>query len=202
MVILSPGISRAANAERAAKHLAACARRAGHSAVEKELGALRIAPCLACDACWETGRCAQEDDMAEILRAMRRTDLVVLVSPMFWYGMSGKIASAIERMHPMTGEGRPVRSAALFVRNNLPPFLCETGLSQYENTARRFGWRDQGVVMLEGLDGKGAIGCAELEKVNGLVRSLTPRNPFCHREKRFDARRRYAELEAQIVQQA
>ena len=50
--------------------------------------------------CNATGKCVQKDDMAEILQKMIKADVIVLASPVYFYGMNGEMKTFIDRTVP------------------------------------------------------------------------------------------------------
>ena len=57
------------------------AAESGHEVWKIRLAEKRIAPCLACYGCTETHICVRNDDMAEVLEALKAADVIVLASP-------------------------------------------------------------------------------------------------------------------------
>jgi arsenate reductase len=57
-----------------------------------------IAPCQGCRFCEQHGFCRQkDDDMREIYYLLRRADVVVIATPMFFYGPSSQLKALIDR---------------------------------------------------------------------------------------------------------
>lgn len=58
-----------------------------------------ISPCDGCAACEKTGVCAiQDDDMsAHVYEHLRRADVVVLASPVYFYGMPATLKALVDR---------------------------------------------------------------------------------------------------------
>jgi NAD(P)H-dependent FMN reductase len=85
---------------------------AGAEVVKVSLNKLNIAPCMACDVCGRTGKCAQRDDMQSLVEKMDSSQVMVLGTPLYWYGPSAQIKTFIDRWygatHEMTFEGRRV----------------------------------------------------------------------------------------------
>lgn len=58
----------------------------------------KISPCRGCYFCEnEGGRCAINDDMAEILQKMIDADVLVLSSPVYFYSISAQLKAVIDR---------------------------------------------------------------------------------------------------------
>lgn len=60
---------------------------------------IKITPCKGCGYCEKKGVCVIDDDQmtGEIYALLRQADLIVLASPVFFYGVSGQIKLLIDR---------------------------------------------------------------------------------------------------------
>ncbi|WP_294499301.1 flavodoxin family protein [uncultured Gemmiger sp.] len=76
------------------------AREAGHAVEKVALRDKTIAPCRACYACFRTGSCVQQDDMAELLDKIWQADVLLLASPTYFSTMSGPMKNMIDRLLP------------------------------------------------------------------------------------------------------
>ena len=47
---------------------------------------MKVMPCLGCGACERKGYCPQDDDMQAAYPLLRKADLVVLATPIYFYG--------------------------------------------------------------------------------------------------------------------
>ena len=73
---------------------------AGHMVEKVSLREKQIHPCKACYACFQTGRCAQQDDMADMLQKAQEADVLVLATPTYFLTMSGQMKVFIDRLLP------------------------------------------------------------------------------------------------------
>ena len=73
------------------------AEEAGHEVTRFDAAFSAIRPCLGCDGCRESGVCVQKDDMAAVLDALLQADLVALVTPLYYYGISAQLKAVIDR---------------------------------------------------------------------------------------------------------
>lgn len=70
----------------------------------------RIAPCLACDKCWSTGRpCIQNDDMNELFDKLTQADVLVFVSPIYYYNCSAQLKLLFDRIYPSSQKPELIR---------------------------------------------------------------------------------------------
>ncbi|MBM4287654.1 MAG: flavodoxin family protein [Deltaproteobacteria bacterium] len=71
---------------------------AGGGEVEKvELRKLKISPCLEIYKCFETGECPIKDDMLHLYPKLLAADVVVLASPIFFYGLTAQAKAMVDR---------------------------------------------------------------------------------------------------------
>ncbi len=57
---------------------------------------LRIEPCRACDSCF-SGKCIIRDDMDYILPRLEQADVIIVASPIYFYGLTGQLKLLIDR---------------------------------------------------------------------------------------------------------
>lgn len=73
------------------------AAEAGHEVEKIRVQEKKIAPCMACYACRNTGVCAIRDDMAEVMQKMIACDVMVLASPVYFYSVAAQLKAVIDR---------------------------------------------------------------------------------------------------------
>ncbi len=70
-----------------------------------ELRGLEIHPCLGCFGCLSSegpARCVQNDDMGLLLERYQAADVVVFATPLYFYSISARLKTFIERLLPLT----------------------------------------------------------------------------------------------------
>lgn len=70
---------------------------AGHEVEKIRVREKKVACCIACYACRNTGKCAIKDDMAEIMQKMIDCDVMVLASPVYFYSIDAQLKAVIDR---------------------------------------------------------------------------------------------------------
>jgi len=61
-----------------------------------------IAPCKSCDACMKTGSCIiKSDQWSSIAKSMLKSDLIIIGSPVYFYGISGPLKTFLDRTYSM-----------------------------------------------------------------------------------------------------
>lgn len=58
---------------------------------------MAIAPCEECGICEKQGFCPIDDDMQQIYPLLRSADLIVMATPIFFYGVTAQIKALIDR---------------------------------------------------------------------------------------------------------
>lgn len=72
------------------------------------LASMTISGCLDCRGCWKDGKpCVIADSMGEVYEALRKSDLIVFVSPLYWYTWSGQIKPVLDRFLPFVSTEAP-----------------------------------------------------------------------------------------------
>ena len=71
---------------------------AGAEAEYIHLAQEHISPCIACGGCDKTGECIVKDGMFDLYGKIDRADLIFLVSPTYFYGLSAQLKGFIDRI--------------------------------------------------------------------------------------------------------
>ena len=72
----------------------------GASVERLYLSDFSITPCLECHGCDDTGTCVISDDMEKIYPKLLEADIIILASPIFFYGVTAWAKSVIDRTQP------------------------------------------------------------------------------------------------------
>lgn len=74
-------------------------RTAGENEVEiVRLASLKISPCIACGGCDRTGECVVQDDMIPLYDKLNAASRVILVSPIYFYGITAQAKCFVDRL--------------------------------------------------------------------------------------------------------
>jgi len=58
---------------------------------------MSISPCIECEKCYTTGTCVLDDDMKALYPLFKSSDIVVLSSPVFFYGLNAMAKAMVDR---------------------------------------------------------------------------------------------------------
>lgn len=100
VLILSASPRKAGNSDLLCDQFLRGAEEAGHWAEKIFLRDQNIGYCTGCEACYNTHRCVQKDDMAQILDKMVHADVIVMATPVYFYTMDGQMKTLIDRTVP------------------------------------------------------------------------------------------------------
>ena len=120
----------------------------------------KVSPCMGCNACIrnELHTCVQNDDMSLIYEKMSWTDMLVIASPVYFYGLSAQLKAVIDRFHnPTRDTFRLKKMALLLVGAATLPELFDAILAEYNLCLKFFSIEDAGKVLVRGVKDKGDI---------------------------------------------
>ena len=95
----------------------------------------KVNPCIGCNSCFtrEGNKCFQNDDMDGIYEKLKVADMVVVASPVYFYGISAELKAVIDRLHtPMRNEFSIKKLALLLVGAAELPELFDAIKLQYQ----------------------------------------------------------------------
>jgi len=98
VLILVGSARKRGNSSMLADEFARGAKETGHEVEKIYIRDKKISGCLGCGMCQKNGGvCVQKDDMQEIYEKWLASDVVVLVSPVYFYTWSAQIKTVIDR---------------------------------------------------------------------------------------------------------
>ena len=135
-----------------------------------------VKPCTGCNYCYKNDAhlCCQKDDMNEIYDKLREADVLVITSPVYFYGISAQLKAVVDRLHsPIRKNFRIRKMALLSVGADTMPELFDAIIAQYRLSLNYFSFEDLGMVPVRGVEEKGSIeGNAALKEAYELGLSI------------------------------
>ena len=132
----------------------------------------KVNPCMGCNACFKNknNACIQKDDMPLIYEKMAVADMLVIASPVYFYGLSAQLKAVIDRFHnPIRDTYHIKKTALLLVGAASLPELFDGILAQYRLCLNFFKLENAGRVLVRGVKDKGDIQNTEaIQKANEL----------------------------------
>ncbi|MFX0009443.1 MAG: flavodoxin family protein [Candidatus Hermodarchaeota archaeon] len=91
------------------------AKEAGAYTEKVLLNSLNIKPCQACNSCYKTGNCIQNDDMSMLLEKMENSDIWVLGTPIYWWGPTAQFKAFLDRWYHPKHQGFKKKQVILVI---------------------------------------------------------------------------------------
>ena len=102
ILIISSSPRKNGNSQMLCEQFKRGAEEKGHTVTLIRLMEKKIGFCRACDGCMRNGgTCVLNDDMAEILKLFQEADVIVLATPVYFYGISAQMKTFIDRTYPI-----------------------------------------------------------------------------------------------------
>ena len=118
----------------------------------------KVNPCMGCNACFKNHTCAQKDEMVSIYEKMANADMLVIASPVYFYGISAQLKTIIDRLHnPIRDTFHIKKMALLLVGAASLPELFDAILAEYNLCLNFFNLEDAGKVLVRGVKERGDI---------------------------------------------
>lgn len=125
------------------------AEEAGHSVEMIDTAHAHINPCTGCIHCGYEGPCVQKDDMVAIRQKILCADMVVFVTPLYYYGMSAQLKTVIDRFCAFNSsiQRKHMKSALLAAAWNSDSWTFEALESHYKTMVRYLNLENMGMVL-------------------------------------------------------
>lgn len=125
------------------------AKENGHSVQVVDAAHEDIHPCTGCIYCGYEGPCVQKDDVSRIRQAILEADMIVFVTPLYYYGMSAQLKTLIDRFCAFNGsiQSKRMKSALLSVAWNDDNWTFEALEVHYKTLVRYLNLTDMGMVL-------------------------------------------------------
>lgn len=93
------------NSETLAQALLKGAESSGNTTYTIRLNGMALGGCIDCRKCWSNGApCVIGDGMAEVHNHIRKADVLVFATPLYWYSWSAQIKPVWDRFLPFMHE--------------------------------------------------------------------------------------------------
>lgn len=101
VLIISSSPRKGGNSETLAASFARGAQEAGNRVETVYLREKQYSFCKGCFACRKLGHCVINDDAVELAARMHDADVLVFVTPVYYYSVSGQLKTILDRANPI-----------------------------------------------------------------------------------------------------
>lgn len=152
IVVLEGSPNRHASSNLLAEEFIRGAKEAGHTAEIIDAVHADLPPCTGCVRCGYEGPCVQKDDMEKFRGQILDADMMVFVTPLYYYGMSAQLKMLVDRFCAINSSitHKHMKSALLAAAWNADSWTFEALEAHYRTLVRYLQMDDQGMVLGKG----------------------------------------------------
>ena len=128
------------------------AQEAGHTVEIIDAAHANLHPCTGCVHCGYEGPCVQKDDMEQFRKQILNADMIVFVTPLYYYGMSAQLKMLVDRFCAINSSitRKHMKSALLTTAWNADSWTFEVLKAHYKTLVHYLEFDDQGMVLGKG----------------------------------------------------
>ena len=149
IVVLLGSPNRSGSSNLLAESFCRGAEEGGHTVELIDVAHSSIHPCTGCIHCGYEGPCVQKDDVETIRGKILGADMMVFVTPLYYYGMSAQLKTLVDRFCAFNSsiQRKHMKSALLTVAWNSDDWTFEALETHYKTLARYLNLEDMGMVL-------------------------------------------------------
>lgn len=135
--------------------------RTRHDIEKIQLSDKTIAPCLGCEYCRQNnGECVRKDDMQNLLPSVLGADVIVFVSPIYYFGFNAQLKAVIDRFYAVNTTLRTQtekKTVLLTAGGGREEWIPDGIFANYHTMLRYLHWTSLGQIC--------ALGCHKKEQL-------------------------------------
>ena len=135
----------------------------GHKVNKFETAFKNIHGCKACEACWNNGKaCVFDDDFIELAPFLNAADVIVLCTPVYWFGMTAQIKLAIDRLYSYMSPKSPNKlnikeSCLIACAEDSDEEVFDGTAGTYKGIVNYLKWKDCGILTVPSVHKAGDV---------------------------------------------
>lgn len=133
------------------------AKEAGHIVTTLDAAHMNLHPCLGCGHCAMKGECVYKDDNTIIRNTLLEGDMIVFVTPSYYFGMSAQLKMVIDRFYSYTTRlsGKGLKAALITAAWDDNDDVMPYAMEHYKKLCRYMNFENCGMIL--------GIGCGSPE---------------------------------------
>lgn len=149
MLVIESSPHKQGSSNQLADNSIAGARENGHEVTVFDAGHADIHPCKGCDYCGMAGSCCQIDDMAGLKKEILGSDMIVFVTPLYYFGMSAQLKTVIDRFYSFNGQltSKHLKSVLIAAAWDANDWTMADLKSHYLTLCRYLNFDDCGMIL-------------------------------------------------------
>lgn len=154
----SPHSERQSTSRYLAQRFSEGAKSAGHEIFTFDAAREDTHPCQGCDTCGMDGPCIYKDAIeTKLMPQMLAADLLVLVTPLYYFGMSAQLKTIVDRFYARTERLHRKKSLLLATAWNTADWTMTALDTHYKTLVRYMEWENVGAVLATGCGYRSAV---------------------------------------------
>ena len=134
------------------------AKSAGHEIFVFDAANEETHPCRGCDKCGMDGPCIFQDAIeTKLMPKMLEADMLVLTTPLYYYGMSAQLKIVVDRFYSRTGKLNGKKSMLISTAYNSADWTFQALAAHYDTLVRYMNWTDVGQVLGTGCGSRSLV---------------------------------------------
>lgn len=123
----------------------------GHDVEVINIGSMKINGCVGCEGCHKLGKgCVQDDDMQKVYPSLEKAEMIVISSPVHYWGLSGQMQSLLTRLYAMEGMKPPRAKKYALILSSGSDNVYDAIVAQYRDLVKYFRAEDAGIKTFSG----------------------------------------------------
>jgi len=125
------------------------AKESGHEVRIYDAAHAKIGGCRGCNVCGMDGDCVQKDDMFEIKKLILNSDMVVFVSPVYYFGISAQLKTVIDRFYSFNSKlmNKGLKSALIVAAWDNSEQVTSFARDHYLGICSYLGFENKGMIL-------------------------------------------------------
>ena len=135
------------------------AKEKGHEIFRFDAAFEAVHSCLGCDYCSSTGHCIHKDSIEKLIPYLKEADIVVFVTPLYYFGMSAQLKIVIDRFYAINDilMGSSKKAILLSTAYDNHKWTFEALEHHYKTIVNYLGWKDIGILLAGGCGNRSMI---------------------------------------------
>lgn len=130
------------------------ALKSGNKIKRYDTAFLNVGACKSCNCCRKNNsNCIQKDDFNLIKNDLIQSDIVVFITPIYYFGMSAQLKTVIDRFHSISSGLEEKQRGTILITTQASPLdnTADALISHYKNIIDYLKWENIGILIAKGV---------------------------------------------------
>ncbi len=175
ILVLTGSSRKNGNSNMLAQSFCDGAKASGHDVTVFDCAQHKVGGCFGCNYCTKhEGECVQKDDFAAIRDAIVAADVIVMASPVYYFGLNAQLKAVIDRFYAINDKlmNASKRAALLLSMADDDMETASACLLNFKLMCGYLGWENAGHVIASAAHAPGEVKEDALKEAKDLALSL------------------------------